>query len=219
MKELKSLCVRIWCECWISKNLGQRWRQCEVFSIYICLYYVGGRYEFSEKEQINFTHLSYPHSPHIPILAPGVIQRMLHQMSLNTYCSCKWKYASKQLNEMACTVAFFPFLKNKTKTHLLCKKNKELDRKVIRQILFRTITKRKISVPGSTRSRAQAIRGHSQGAGTGSGGIMTKRKHLGLLNKLTLRTLAEGSLGWSGIIWGTVEDEESDRMSRQGASG
>ena len=28
---------------------------------------------------------------------------------------------------MACTVAFFPFLKNKTKTHLLCKKNKELD--------------------------------------------------------------------------------------------
>ena len=100
-------------------------------------------------------------------------------MSLNTSCSCKCKYASEQLNKMACIVALFPFLKNKTKTHLPSKKNKELDRKVVRQILLRTIAKREISVPGSTLSTTWAIGSHSQGAGRGSGGIMTKRKHQG----------------------------------------
>lgn len=50
---------------------------------------------------------------------------------------------------------------------------------MVRQILLRTIAKREMSVPGSTLSTAWAIGSHSQGAGRGSGGIMTKRNHRG----------------------------------------
>lgn len=143
-------------------------------------------------------------------------------MSLNISCSCKWNYISEQLNKMACIVALCPFLKNKTKSHLPSKKNKELNRNMVRQILFRTIAKREISVLGSTLSTAWATGSPSQGAGRGSGGTTTKRKHQGpgefWINQ-PLRTLAEGGLEWSGIIWGALEDEESDHVSRKGASG